>query len=133
VRSRFLLVAVVLGLAVGAVACSGDHRAEPTLGSVNFTPRLVVSVDDSGFEVARGETDNASITADPASAPAGTVIEIRNAGSTDRRVTNNATIDTGVMQPGDSTTVVLTTEGDLELHDAESNAELTIAVTARQT
>ena len=122
---------IVLGLVPLVASCSGDHAAEPTIGSVNFTAKLMVSVDDNGFAVAKGETDNPAITAEPASAPEGTVIEIRNTGSVDRRVTNEAAIDTGVMQPGDGTTVVLTTQGDLELHDAASGATLTINVTPR--
>jgi hypothetical protein len=134
VRSRCVpLVSclIVLGLVPLIASCAGDHQAEPTIGSVNFTPRLVVSVDEVGFAVAKGETDNPAITADPASAPEGTVIEIRNTGSAERRVTNEAAIDTGVMQPGDSTTVVLTTQGELELHDAASEATLMINVTPR--
>jgi hypothetical protein len=134
VRSRWLSLVFVLvgvGLVPVVASCAGDHRAEPTIESVNFTPKLVVSVDDRGFTVAKGESDNSSITANPASAPQGTVIEIRNAGAVDHRVTNDAAVDTGVMQPGDSTTVVLTTEGDLELHDAASGATLTISVTPR--
>ena len=133
-RSRWVSLVFglgVLGLGLVVASCAGDHQAEPTIESVNFTPRLIVSVDDNGFHVAKGETDNPSISADPASAPEGTVIEIRNAGSVDHRVTNDAAIDTGVMQPGDSTTVVLTTAGDLELHDATSGATLTIDVTPR--
>jgi hypothetical protein len=134
VRSRWvplLFSLLVLGLVPVVASCGGDHQAEPTLASVNFTAKLVVSVDETGFAVTKGETDNPAITAEPASAPEGTVIEIRNAGSVDRRVTDEAAIDTGVMQPGDSTTVVLTTPGDLELHDAASGATLTINVTPR--
>ena len=133
-RSRWVSLVfglVALGLVTVVASCSGDHQAEPTIGSVDFTPRLVVSVDDRGFAVAKGDTDNPAITADPASAPEGTVIEIRNSGSADHRVTNEAAIDTGIMQPGDSTTVVLTTAGDLELREAASGATLTINVTPR--
>ena len=129
-RSRWLILCLVL-VPFGA-ACAGDHPAEPTLGSVNFTPRLIVTVDEAGFGVERGETTNAAITADPPSAPEGTVVEIRNGGSRDHRITTDAAIDTGIMQPGDTTTVVLTTEGELVLHDAASDQSLTVAVTPRQ-
>jgi hypothetical protein len=134
--SRPVLRLGVLGLGVvglGAViaSCAGDRQAEPTIESIDFTPRLLVSVDDTGFTVAKGDTDNPLITADPASAPVGTLIEIRNAGSVDHRVTNEAATDTGVMQPGDNTTVVLATEGDLELRDDASGATLKITVTPR--
>ncbi len=129
-RSRWL-VPFVLALGPLVASCAGDHQAEPTIASVDFTPRLVVSVDDGGFSVTRGDTDKAEVTADPPSAPAGTVIEIRNVGTSDHRVTNDSTVDTGIMQPGDSTTVVLTTEGDLELQDAGGGATVTIAVTPR--
>jgi hypothetical protein len=132
VRSRWLLVVVVLGLPVLAAACAGDHPAAPTIGSVDFTPRLVLQVDEQGFEVDRGVTDDPVVTADPPSAPEGTVIEIRNGGSTDHRVTDGGTLDTGILRPGDTTTVVLTAEGDLDLHDAETGATITVAVTARR-
>jgi hypothetical protein len=132
VRSRWLLPIAVALLPLFA-SCGGDHEAQPTIESVDFSPRLLVSVGDAGFVVTTGDTDNASITADPPSAPEGTVIEIRNTGATDRRVTDDSTIDTGVMQPGDSTTVVLTTEGDLELRDAADGATVKITVTPRAT
>lgn len=129
-RSRWLISCFVV-LAPFVMSCAGDHPAEPTIGSVNFTPRLIVTVDDGGFDVARGDAANPAVTDDPPAAPEGTVIEIRNDGTRDHRVTAGTAIDTGIMQPGDSTTVVLTAEGDLELHDAESGATLTISVTPR--
>lgn len=131
-RSRWLLVLAVVGLALVTPACAGDHPAEPTIGSIDFTPRLVLEVHDQGFEVSRGDTDDPAVTADPPSAPEGTVIEIRNAGSTDHRVSDGSTVDTGILQPGDTTTVVLTTQGDLDLRDTGTDASVTVAVTARR-
>lgn len=123
------LVLVAVVLASPLVACSGDRGTEPTLPTVELSPRLVVSVDDDGFSVERGDTDDPAITADPPAAPTGTVIEVRNDGDSDNRVSDDDTIDTGVMRPGDTTTVVLTSEGPLELRDASGHA-LTIDVTA---
>lgn len=131
-RSRWWFVVLVVGLSTVVAACAGDHPAEPTISTVPFTPRLVVTVDDSGFAVARGQTDDPSISADPPTAPTGTVIEVRNGGSGDHRVTNGGAIDTGVLQPGDTTTVVLRDVGDLELRDDTTDATVTIAVTARE-
>lgn len=131
VRSRWFVL-VVLVLAPLVAGCTGDEGTEPTLTSTDFTPRLVVSIDAQGFEVRRGDTDDPAITADPPSAPSGTVIEISNEGERENRVSNDGTVDTGVLQPGDSTVVVLTTEGDLELHD-QAGHEVTITVTPRAT
>jgi len=126
-RSAVILVAVTL-LLFGA--CAGDHRAEPTIPSVNFAPLLVVSVTADGLTVERGEQD-ADVSLDPPSLPAGSVVEVRNADSEDHRITAGTTIDTGIMHPGDTTTVVITTEGDVEVRDVDSGAALTITVTAR--
>jgi hypothetical protein len=71
------------------------------------------------------------VTLDPPSVPAGSVIEVRNADNDDHRITADTTIDTGIMRPDDTTTVVMTTEGDIELRDVDSGDALTITVTAR--
>jgi hypothetical protein len=121
---------VVVVLALVLTACSGDAGTEPTLGSIDFTPGLVVSIDDQGFEVSRGSTEDSAISTDPPSAPSGTVIEISNDGDRDNRVSNDSTVDTGVLRPGESTVVVLTTDGDLVLRDLAGH-EVTITVTPR--
>lgn len=131
-RSRWFVLVVVVALAPVVAACAGDQGTEPMLTSTDFTPRLVISVDDQGFSVRRGDTENPAISADPPTAPAGTVIEISNEGERENRVSNDGTVDTGVLQPGDSTVVVLTTDGDLELHD-QAGHEVTVTVTPRAT
>lgn len=128
-RTRSTLLLIVMFMLVAA-SCAGDHEAEPTIPSVNFTPRLVVLVDADGFTVEAGERSDGT-EMDPPSVPAGSVIELRNADNTDHRITAGTTIDTGVMRPGDSTTVVMTTEGETELRDRVGGAMLAITVTPR--
>lgn len=127
-RGWGLVIGVVLAVA-SLTSCAGDRDAEPTVASVDFTPRLVLVVSPDGLEVEEGDRPGASL--DPPSVPAGSVVEVRNDAPDERRVVSGSTIDTGVMQPGDTTTVVLAAEGDVELRDTATGATTTIAVTAR--
>jgi hypothetical protein len=127
---RKAFVVMVLGV-LPVVSCGGDHDAEPTIPSVDFTPRLVVVVTGAdGLAVEPGGRPEGTQLS-PASVPSGSVIEVRNEDSRDHRITAGTTIDTGVMRPGDNTTVVMTTEGDTELRDRETGATLVITVTPR--
>ncbi len=116
-RARRAGIVTLLALvALAAAACSGDYAAEPTIPSVPFDARLVVVIDSDGLSVEAGE-GSADVTLDPPSVPAGSVIAVRNADTDDHRIVAGTTIDTGVMRPGDTTTLVTTTEGDIELTD----------------
>jgi hypothetical protein len=121
---------VLVGIALLSVltGCAGDREAEPTIPSVDFTPRLVVVVSADGLSVERGERFH-DAQLDPPSVPSGSVVEVRNDDSGDHRITAGSAVDTGVMRSGDTTTVVLTNEGETELRDRETGATLTITVT----
>jgi hypothetical protein len=136
VRRGWILALLGLVALVGA-ACSGDHAAEPTVPSVEFEPRLVVVIGPDELSVEAGERSD-GVSLDPPSVPAGSVIAVRNADIDDHRIVAGTTIDTGVMRPGDTTTLVMTTEGEIELTDgpvegtaASDTRAITVTVTPR--
>lgn len=129
-RPPLTIAAIALTIGALTAGCASDQDAEPTIASVDFTPRLVVLARDDALAVEPGPRDD-GVVLDPPSVPAGSVIEVRNAGNEDHRITAGTTIDTGVMRPGDSTTVVMATAGDVVLRDVDSGDTLVITVTAR--
>lgn len=110
-RPRLATVLLALGLAP-ALAC-GDHAPEPQLPEVDFTPVLEIAVDDDGLSVQPGERELDGVSLEPPTVPTGSVVEVRNESSTDRRVVGDDAelFDTGTLRPGDSTVVVLTEPG----------------------
>lgn len=158
-RTRAAAAAVALGVAVvgplSLAGCGEDQTGQPGIPDVDFTPTLVVRVEEDGLiaEVGpKGEGD-ADVAADPASLPAGSVVEITVAAPGDHRVIGQLTppgeeppdlsdldvatpaplVDTGIQRDGDTVTVVLSTPGTLELHDeAAPDRSLTIEVTGRR-
>jgi hypothetical protein len=111
-------------------ACAGDQDAEPTIPSVDFSPRLVLVATADGLQVEAGERSE-DVSVDPPEVPVGSVVEVRNADTENHRITAGTTIDTGVLEPGDTTTLVMTTEGDLDVREVVSGDALMITVTAR--
>jgi hypothetical protein len=109
----------------------GDRDPEPTVASVDFTPRAVVTVDESALRIEGTDAATAPIDGDDPVLTAGTVVEIRNVGTDAHRIVAGTVIDTGVMEPGDATTVVLANEGDLEVRDLDSGRTLTLTVEPR--
>lgn len=105
-RPTVWICALTLALTLGACQSGGPEQAAPP--DVDFTPKIVVIVDGSGVRTEdRQQGDGLSFRS-------GTVIEVRNTSDVDRRVRakNGTTFyDTGIMQPGDSTVVVLSTPG----------------------
>jgi hypothetical protein len=121
----------VIAATTAAVAltagCGPDGSAErpyqPTLPAVDFRPVLVLTVGDGddGVRAAPGERAVPVVRTDPPTVPSGSVVEVRNAGSRDRRLRAGTAFDTGIMRPGERTTVVVTSPGsdrsDLDLVD----------------
>jgi hypothetical protein len=130
VSTRVLATAGVV-LVLLLAGCSGDRKPEPTIATVDFTPRVAVSVDERGFRVESVDSSTASIDPEQPVVSAGTVVEIRNVGTDARRVVAGTKIDTGVMEPGDTTTVVLSEAADLELRDVDSGLTLAVTVEPR--
>ncbi len=113
-RAARLAVAVLaVAGATGATAGCGGPPAggyEPTLPSVNFTPKLVVTVDDDAVRITAGPRADDRVSVDPPRAAQGTVIELVNAGRRPHRLRATNLFDSGVLQPGDKVTVALTKE-----------------------
>ena len=106
---------VVAGALVTVTGCgpdgSGSRPFEPTLPTVDFRPKLVLVVDDAGVQAQEGERADPAVRTDPPVVPSGSVIEVRNGGTRDHRLRGGTAFDTGIMRPGEQTTVVLTNPG----------------------
>jgi len=107
------VILVALG-AAGSVSCtsSTDANRSPTVPSVDFTPSVVLEVDDNGFRWRPGDRAGSATTLDPAAVtvPFGTVIEVVNRGTRQHWVDGGTGFNTGRMQPGDTTTVVFSAD-----------------------
>lgn len=117
---------LLMGAATFAAGgCVGSAPTEPTLPTVDFRPKLVLDVDDGAIEVIAGDRRDDAVRLDPTSVPAGTVAEVRIRGTRDHRLQGNAgkVFDTGVLRPGERTTIVL---------DSTAAEDLVIDVTDRQ-
>ncbi len=109
--SVFLLL-----VALGAAAC-GDHEAEPTLPTFDFTPVATIAVgDDSTIGcLVQAVTTGCEVAS-------GSVLSVENEGETDHRLVGTTpsggnVFDTGVMQPGDAMTLVLSADGIVTVTD----------------
>jgi hypothetical protein len=109
VRRSSLLVLVALSL-LGA-ACGDDETTRgPTLPTVDFTPSGALIVDEDGIACESTEFP------DQCRVASGSVVEARNSGSTTHRLRSDV-FDTGSLEPGDVTTIVVTAAGDFEVRD----------------
>lgn len=106
-----IVAAVGLVLSVALGGCAGTHAAEPTVATVNFGPKTVLDVDEAGITSTPIEVIDGAVAL-----KAGNVIEVSNTGADEHRVTGPG-VDTGIMKPGDTTTVVVTKAGDLPIVD----------------
>lgn len=109
--SRLLLVAVVAWAGVlGLGACTATAPTEPTIGTVNVTPKLVIDVTDRGVTFRAGPRADPDVQVEPPAVPSGTLVEIANTGARDHRLQGNdgTVFDTGLLTPGQRTAVVLT-------------------------
>src|SRR5262245_9362330 len=100
------VVLCALLVTAGAAGCAGDHAAEPTVASVDFTPRLVLEVDEQGLSWQRGPKAG-DVDLQRPDVPNGAVIEVINTGEEPHRVEGDTWFDTGMLQPGERTVVVL--------------------------
>ncbi|WP_334143724.1 hypothetical protein [Rhabdothermincola sp.] len=115
---------LLLALSLPALACRGATPHEPTLPTVDFTPVAIVTASPDGLGCAMHPVGT------PCQVPAGSVIEVRNDGPGERRLQAGEAFDTGIMRPGETTTVVLGDEPTtLEVRDAldpEATLELDV-------
>jgi hypothetical protein len=109
---RVIIAAILAAVTTTAAAC-GEPIEEPTLPTVDFAPSAILTVtpDAIGCALLR-------VTTGPdCSVPAGSVVEVANEGADDRRVVADGIFDTGMLRPGDTTTVVVTEVGTFEVYD----------------
>ncbi len=126
-RSGPLLVVVAAALALGG--CGGDDDAEPGIPTVDFTPTASIDVTADGL----GCGLETVVVTERCEVPAGSVVEVRNRTDADARVRGGDLFDTGRMEPGDTTTVVLAAPGDVEVETVgPPDATLTVVVTPRE-
>jgi hypothetical protein len=117
---RLATASITLALICCLTAACGEDRArEPSVPEVDFTPVLVVTVDDDTIRVDSGPRQLAGVSLEPLQAPAGSVVEFRNDGDEEQRVVGNdgIVIDTGVLLPGEATTVVLADADEIALRE----------------
>jgi len=106
-----IVAAVGLVLSVALAACAGTRAAEPTVATVNFSPKTVLDVDEAGITSTPIEVIDGAVAL-----RAGNVVEVNNTGAGEHRVTGPG-VDTGILKPGDTTTVVVNKVGDLQIVD----------------
>ncbi|MGZ4683994.1 MAG: hypothetical protein ACXWCM_03800 [Acidimicrobiales bacterium] len=120
-----LTLLVLIPLATG---CRGDSAPTPTVASTDFTPKATIEVSDSSpltVDIASGGTDLGS----------GSVLLVTNTGHSDHRlvgtIDTTQVFDTGTLEPGNQTTVVLVPDGQLHIADLTTDREVTVQVTPR--
>ena len=110
-RIEIVAVAVAAGIVLTLSACGRPAEPyQPTLPSIDFTPKLVITVDDTGLRPSVGPRSDPDVQLDPLTLREGSVVEIVNGGSRDHRVKASGLVDTGVMRPGERVTLGLTKE-----------------------
>lgn len=135
-KRRIGATALAVALTVILVACGTPDQKEPTLGTVDFTPKLVLTIKPDALVATVGPRPDPAVTVDASGAAAvgsGTVVDIVNGTDRERRLQGNGgkVFDTGVMRPAASTTVVLTndTGRDLVVEVTEVGGALRTTIT----
>ena len=113
-QAVLLAGSLIVGLMLGAVACGGEPVSEPTLPTVDFTPKLVVTVEAGKVSAATGPRPDDRVRTDPPTVPSGAVIEIVNGAVVSHRLEAAGLFDTGIMRPGEHTTAVVTNTTDAD-------------------
>jgi hypothetical protein len=143
-RLRFpaALGASIVGVILGAVmACGTGGDAEgpvdPTLAPIDFRSVLVIEVGDEAVRTTAGERVDPAVRTDPPTVPSGAVIEVVNAADGQQRLRGGDTFDTGILLPGERTTVVAVNDGDqplsvpiIEVLSESSRGQVTILAPA---
>lgn len=140
--AAFALVGLILAT---AAACGSDPDAQPPVASVDFQPRVVVTVTDGGVDVGTGPRQGATTAAgEPAATtPAGSVVELTNAADRARRVVITTTpaddpgadpapwADTGDLEPGETVVLGLSAAGEYRFGVDGTDQGTTIRVEPR--
>jgi hypothetical protein len=114
------LAALLLAIALVGGACDSGRRSPgpELLDEVDVEPELTVEIDDAGFEPTTLSIEE------------GEAFEVRNTGEESHGfLIDDPYVDTGLLLPGESSVIVLTTPGAVEATDSENpDAMLTIEV-----
>jgi plastocyanin len=114
----------VVGVALLLAACGDPDPSSPTaqdLADIDLSPDHTITVDEEGFHPDELEVE------------AGEVVLLVNEGTALHSFTAEERFDTGRMEPGDDTTLVLTEPGEIPYRDLEQpdhEATLTIVEAA---
>lgn len=118
-------LAAVLVTALGATSVAGCIDPKPSsptpadLRAIDLSPDHTITVDEDGFHPAALEVRS------------GEVVLLVNEGEGLHSFTADERFDTGRMEPGDDTTLVLTEPGEIPYHDLEDPAhEGTLTIVA---
>ncbi len=121
-QRRLRSIAVLVLLAAATSGCSSDRRAisRDDLPDVPSEPTAVVHVDEDGFRPDRVEVGTDGL------------VEFRNDGDEDHGIrTEDFAIDTGLLQPGESTDVRFDRPATYEISDpADDRHTMTVVATA---
>ncbi|MEI7592124.1 MAG: hypothetical protein WCK41_02755 [Actinomycetes bacterium] len=116
------LIAAVTMLLGG---CSGSATTTPTFGTFDFTPSATLPISDDGALMLTDITTGSDL-------PVGSIMVVTNVGTNPHRIVGTVDgaqmFDTGVMQSGNSTTVVISATGTVELRDVPTSRDLKITV-----
>lgn len=98
----------LVGALVLLAGCGGASPSSPTpadIDAIDVTPAHTITVDEDGF-------DPPTLEVKP-----GTVIRLVNEGDQPHSFTAVDRFDTGLLDPGDDSTLVLTEPGEIVFHD----------------
>lgn len=105
------LLAALVGAAIVLSGCVDPKPSSPTaadLAAIDLSPDHTITVDEDGFDPATLEVE------------AGEVVLLVNGGSGPHSFTAEERFDTGRLEPGDETTLVLTEPGEIPYRDLEA-------------
>ena len=117
-RAAVSVFAGVLAI-VGLAAC-GDHEAEPSMPTLDFTPVATLTVGDGDISC------TVTADADGCEVDDGSTLLVQNRGASDHRLVgtnrdDGIVFDTGVMRPDDEMTLVLGADGIVTVTDSLSS------------
>lgn len=111
---RPLVAATALAglLALGVAGCGEEPEdALPTIPTIDMTPVLILRLDGGQVIAEDGPRDRSPASLDPPTVVGGSVLEVRNQGDGPARLRADGAFDTGVLEPGERTVVVVVNDG----------------------
>lgn len=114
-------VSVISALLLVLAGCGEPRASAPTpedLRAIDLSPAHTITVDDDGFTPAALEIEP------------GTVVLLVNDGTGLHSFTAPERFDTGRLEPGEDTTLLLTEPGEITYRDLESDHEGTLTILA---